>query len=168
MRALAALDKPFRRLRGRLPKRLGAGLPKEERRKLRSEHSSANRAEWKRKMRELRPERSRIMAEYSLVDRRGNDQGTFVMSLAEGEMIYARRMDRPAEPADYYVVCKLDKAGKSSRIHFAPHWDARKASEQDRWDVTAGDLRGCGPEAGKPPQKVRVGALGDVVLLKND
>jgi len=102
------------------------------------------------------------------VDRSENDQGPFVMSLAEGEMIFARRKDRPEEPADYYVVCKLDKAGNSSRIHFAPHWDARKASEQDRWDVTPGDLKDCGPEPGKPPQKVRVGPLGDVTLLEND
>jgi hypothetical protein len=102
------------------------------------------------------------------VDRSDNEQGSFVMSLAGGEMIYARRKDRPDEPPDYYVVCKLDKAGNSSRIHFAPHWDARKASQQDRWDVTPGDLKDCGPEPGKPPQKVRVDPLGNVVVLDND
>lgn len=105
---------------------------------------------------------------FPIVDRSDNDQGRFVMSLAEGEMIYARRKDRPEEPPDYYVVCKLDKTGNSSRIHFAPHWDARKASEQDRWNVTPGDLKDCGPEPGKPPQKVGVDPLGDMVLLEKD
>jgi hypothetical protein len=102
------------------------------------------------------------------VDRSDNDQGGFVMSLAEGEMIYARRKDRPEEPPDYFVVCKLDKADNSYRIHFAPHWDARKASEQDRWDVTPAGLMDCGAEPGKPPQKVHVGPLGDVTVLEHD
>lgn len=168
LRALSALEKPFRHLRRRLPRNLGIGIPKEARSKLRSERSRANLAEWKRRMRELTAERSRVIAEHPIVDRSDNDQGRFVMSLAEGEMIYARRKDRPAEPPDYYVVCKLDKVGDSSRIHFAPHWDARKASEQDRWDVTPGDLKDCGAEPGKPPQKVRIGPLGRVVPLEND
>jgi hypothetical protein len=102
------------------------------------------------------------------VDRSDNDIGRFVMSLAEGETIFARRKDRPEAPPDYYVVCKLDKAGNSSRIHFAPHWDARKASEQDRWDVTPADLRSCGPEPDQAPYKVRVGSLGDVTRLHRD
>lgn len=102
------------------------------------------------------------------VDRTDNDDATFVMSLAEGEMIYARRKDRPDEKAGYFVVCKLDKSGNSCRIHFAPHWDARKASEQDRWSVTPNDLRVCGPNPGEPPYKVRVGALGDVRRLEKD
>jgi hypothetical protein len=102
------------------------------------------------------------------VDRSDNDNGRFVMSLAEGEMIYARRKDRPEEAPDYFVVCKLDKTGSSSRIHFAPHWDARKASEQDRWDVTPADLKACGPEPGQPPYKVRVSPLGEVTPLDKD
>jgi CRISPR-associated endonuclease Csn1 len=102
------------------------------------------------------------------VDRSDNDDGRFVMSLAEGETIFVRRKDRPQEPPDYFVVCKLDKAGNSCRIHFAPHWDARKAGEQDRWSVTPGDLRNCGPEPSQPPYKVRVGPLGDVKKLEND
>jgi hypothetical protein len=79
-------------------------------------------------------------------------------------MIYGCRKDRTKEPADYYVVCKLDKSG----IYFAPHWDARKANEQDRWNVTPADLKDCGPEPGKAPQKVRIGPLGGVFLLEND
>ena len=46
-----------------------------------------------------------------VVDRSDNDKGDFVMSLAEGEMIHARRKDRPSEPPTYFVVCKLDRAG---------------------------------------------------------
>ncbi len=172
LRAMSAIERPFRRLRRKVPESLGQGLSKEARRNLRSERSRANLAEWKRKMRELKPERSRVIAEHPIVDRSENDQGTFVMSLAEGEMIYARRWDPKQKQAtgapDYFVVCKLDKSGNSSRIHFAPHWDARKASEQDRWDVTPGDLKDCGPEPGKPPQKVRVDPLGNVVILEND
>lgn len=102
------------------------------------------------------------------VDRTDSDFGRFVMSLAEGEMIYGRRKDRPDEPPDYFVVCKLDRAGNSCRIHFAPHWDARNAREQDRWDVTPADLQNCGPEPGKPPLKVRVDPLGDVRVLERD
>lgn len=110
------------------------------------------------------------------VDRIDTDDACFVMSLAEGEMIYARRKDRPDDPPDYYVVCKLDKAGSSCRIHFAPHWDARKAGEQDRWDVTPADLKDCGPRtypfdvpAGfVGPAKVHVGPLGDAKLLLRD
>jgi CRISPR-associated endonuclease Csn1 len=103
-----------------------------------------------------------------IVDRSDNDRGRFVMSLAEGEMIYARRKDRPDEPPDYFVVCKLDKTGNSCRIHFAPHWDARKASEQDRWDVTPDGLKDCGPQPGLPPYKVRVSALGEATRLDRD
>ncbi len=102
------------------------------------------------------------------VDRADREGQLFVMSLAEGEMIYARRKDRPDEAPNYFVVCKLDKLGNSCRIHFAPHWDARKASEQDRWAVTPADLKECGPEPGQPPYKVRVGPLGDVQRLDRD
>jgi CRISPR-associated endonuclease Csn1 len=99
------------------------------------------------------------------VDRADNQNGRFIMSLAEGEMIYARRKDHPQEPPDYFVVCKLDKP---ARIHFAPHWDARKASEQDRWDVTPADLKDCALEPGTPPYKVRVSPLGEVTRLERD
>lgn len=99
------------------------------------------------------------------VDRADSDDSTFLMSLAEGEMIYARRRDRPKEKPGYFVVCKLDRP---TTLHFAPHWDARKASEQDRWTASASQLRDCGPAPGKSPQKVRVGPLGDVTLLEKD
>ncbi len=102
------------------------------------------------------------------VDRASNAAGDFVMSLSEGEMMFARRKDRPDGPADYYVVCKLDKAGNSCRIHFAAHWDARKAAEQDRWAVAPADLKACGPRPQAPPEKVRVGPLGGISVLVRD
>jgi CRISPR-associated endonuclease Csn1 len=109
---------------------------------------------------------------FPVVDRTDNDQVRFVMSLAEGEMIHARRWDSKKKqtigPADYFVVCKLDKAGNSCSIHFAPHWDARKASEQNRWAVSPADLKNCGPEPGQPPYKVRVSPLGEVRRLEKD
>lgn len=102
------------------------------------------------------------------VNRSSGLDGQFVMSLSEGEMIYARAWDsaqgKVVGNAGYYVVCKLDKA----RIHFAPHWDGRKASEQDRWDVSPADFRECGPEPGKQPVKVRVSPLGQVTMLDRD
>lgn len=109
------------------------------------------------------------------VDRSDHANARFVMSLAEGEMIYARRKDRPEELADYFVVCKIDPSG---RIHLAPHWDARKAppsdkkkrtsEHQDRWDAVPAHLEDCGPEPGNPPYKVHVGPLGEVHRLDRD
>lgn len=109
------------------------------------------------------------------VDTSDNADGRFVMSLAEAEMVYARRKDWPDDPPDYYVVEKLDSSG--TRIHFAPHWDGRKAprsgearrpNQQDRWNVTPADFRHCGPEPGQPPIKVRVSPLGEVTRLERD
>ena len=98
------------------------------------------------------------------VDRSDRDGKRFIMSLSEGEMIYARRNDREANAPDavgYFVLVKLDP---TNRIHFAPHWDARPAAEQDRWKggVTPANLKDCQPEDGVPPYKVQVSPLGDV------
>jgi CRISPR-associated endonuclease Csn1 len=106
---------------------------------------------------------------FPVVDRSDNDAGNFVMSLAEGEMIFARRWNpknkQPVGSSGYFVVCKCDPNGS---IHFAPHWDARSASEQDRWSVTPSNLKKCGEEPGKPPYKVRVSPLGEVRRLERD
>ncbi len=88
----------------------------------------------------------------------------FVMSLAEGETIYARRQDRPADPPSYYIVAKLEK----TRIHFKPHNDAHIAKEQDRWGVSPADLRSLAPTPDTPPYKVRVSPLGSVERIDND
>jgi len=97
------------------------------------------------------------------VDNKDRDGKQFVMSLSEGEMISARRRDRLADAPDavsYFVVAKLDRT--RNRIVFAPHWDARRAAEQDRWEVTPAGLKECEPEPGTPPYKVRVSALGHI------
>jgi len=101
----------------------------------------------------------------SAVDRSDNAQGRFIMSLAEGELLYGRRKDRPEEPPTYYVVCKLDKP---CRIYVAPHWDARVAGNQDRWSITPKGLKDCGPEPGNSPYKVWVSALGETRRLEKD
>ncbi len=91
---------------------------------------------------------------------------TFVISLAEGEMIFARRNDRdPNDPdaVDYYVVVKLDK----KRIYFAPHWDARRADQQDRWGASFSDLKNLGPNPEQPPFKVTIDPLGHVRRIKD-
>ena len=91
----------------------------------------------------------------------------FVMSLSEGEIVHARRPDRDEAAKDavgYFRVAKLDKR----RLFFAPHWDARPASEQYRWDCTVGDFGKCGPEPDAPPYKVRVSVLGEVAPVHND
>lgn len=86
---------------------------------------------------------------------------TFVMSLAEGEMIFARRNDSESDDphaVDYYVVVKLDK----KRIYFAPHWDARRADQQDRWGASFSDLKSLGPNPDQPPFKVTIDPLGNI------
>ncbi len=101
------------------------------------------------------------------VDRSDGNQLRFVMSLSEGEIIHARRNDRQddaADGVDYYVVAKLYR----NRVFFAPHWDARKAAEQDRWSVAPSGLKECGPQPGHPPYKVRVSPLGTVTPLDHD
>jgi len=116
----------------------------------------------------LKPVIAEINRRFPIIDRSDSETERFVMSLSEGELIYARRKDRPAEATDavgYFVVCKLDKP---ARIHFAPHWDARRASEQDRWDVAPTGFKECQIEPGHPPVKVRVGPLGQITILQKD
>lgn len=94
------------------------------------------------------------------------DNKNFVMSLAEGEMIFARRNDRePDAPdaVDYYVVVKLDK----KRVFFAHHWDARRADQQDRWGASFSDLKILGPNPDQPPFKVTIDPLGQVRRIKD-
>jgi CRISPR-associated endonuclease Csn1 len=96
---------------------------------------------------------------------------TFILSLAKGETIFSRRQDRPAEPARYYVVSKLNK----KVIHFQPVNDARPVKDkknpancQDRWSVAPAGLKALGPEPNTPPYKVRVSPLGEVEPLHDD
>jgi len=85
----------------------------------------------------------------------------FILSLAEGEMIHARRDDRANAVADFFVVVKLDH----KRVEFAHHWDARPAISQDRWAVTYKSLKKCGPEPNTLPYKVKVDPLGQFRII---
>ena len=97
------------------------------------------------------------------VDPSDIDGKKFVMSLAEGETIFCRRADRPEDEPSYYVVAKLDrKSGAQDVVHFVVHWDARTASEQDRWKATTSTLQTLGQSPEELPYKVQVGPLGDV------
>ena len=182
LRSLTALTKPYWHLRRKLATDLGRGLPKEDRRRLRSERARENLAEWKRRMHELKAERSRILLEYPLVDRSDNNDGSFVMSLCEGEMLWMRRKpDKRGQPpgdVGYFVVAKLDKP---QSIVVVPHWDARSAterkdaegskvpnSEREQFAITPTDLKTLAPPGHEHAVKVRVGPLGDVQVLERD
>ncbi len=120
-----------------------------------------------RRVRPPKDENGRRQPSRAAVDRTDHDGAKFIMSLCEGEVIHARRPDRePDDPTavNYYVVAKIF----ADRVWFSPHFDARTAEEQERWDVTLGALKNCGPEPGKPPYKVRIGPLGDVTPIPND
>lgn len=95
------------------------------------------------------------------VDRTGNDSRKFIFSLSEGEMIYSLRRDVDSDSsAGYYVVAKLDAT--RNRIVFVPHWDARLASDQDRWESTPKGLKSLGADPDARPIKISVTALGKV------
>lgn len=104
------------------------------------------------------------------VDRSDNEDGCFVMSLAEGETIHMKhpRTGRP----DHFVVFKLDKPKKT--IHFIHHWDARPSSAKEtipaREDIALSprQLQELGVEPGKPPVKVRVTPLGEAIPYLRD
>ncbi|UCE99917.1 MAG: hypothetical protein JSV82_02300, partial [Planctomycetota bacterium] len=103
------------------------------------------------------------------VNREATAKGRFVMSLCIGEMVYMRHRD--TREADYFVVFKLDGNGY---IHFTPHWDAGRDKETERCParddirLSAAQLKKLGVDEGEPPQKVWVGPLGDVKVLKHD
>ena len=111
----------------------------------------------------VRPSKASGRVAQPAVNRDDTQDGRFIMSLSEGEIIYARRNDVPEIAPGYHVICKLDvPAAGQPKIWLAPHWDARRAGDQDRWSVTPSALRQCGPESDVPPYKVAVGPLGDV------
>jgi hypothetical protein len=104
----------------------------------------------------------------NVVNRLARDGKQFVMSLSEGEIIHAKRNDRESDSRDavgYYIVTKLDRT--RNRIVFAPHWDARRAGEQDRWECTPAGLRDCGADGDSVTQKVTVDPLGRVLNVSD-
>jgi CRISPR-associated endonuclease Csn1 len=97
--------------------------------------------------------------------------GEYVMSLAQGDIVYMRHNKRIGE-VGYYVVFKLDKP---QTIWFKPHWDARRAKGEkdvtsrvlegslpDGMPVTASNLRDLAPPNEATPIKVNVEPLGTV------
>lgn len=180
--ALALLTKPYNHLRRKPPKDLGLGLPKEDRSRLRSARARENLVEWKRHMRELNAERSHIILEYPQVDRSDNNNGSFVMSLCEGEILWMRRKPEkrghpPGDPG-YFVVAKISEG---EGIVLVPHWDARAATERkdaegrkvpnskrEQFAVTPTDLQSLAPPGCEHALKVRVTPLGEVIRLEKD
>lgn len=115
---------------------------------------------------------------HPLVDRSNNDDkgGDFVMSLAEGEMLYMKH--KHADEIGYFVVAKLDKP---SSVVIVPHWDARAAGERkdsvgkkvpdskrDQFSVTPTDLKNLAPPGLPHAVKVRVSPLGELLHLSKD
>jgi CRISPR-associated endonuclease Csn1 len=112
------------------------------------------------------------------VDRTDHGGHKFVMSLAQGEMIYMKHPQTGLP--DYFVVFKIEKNG---RVHFAHHWDARPSNLQkdeegnsiphsEREDVGKGivpsDLKKLAPPGEAAPYKVRISALGKITRLEKD
>lgn len=112
---------------------------------------------------------SEICKAHLLVDRRDRDGEEFVMSLAIGEMVYARHPTTGT--ADCFVVFKIDGSGT---IHFTPHYDAGKSKGDEmvpaREDIalSAAQLQALGVQGESGPRKIRVSALGEITFLKND
>jgi CRISPR-associated endonuclease Csn1 len=99
------------------------------------------------------------------VDRRDNGQGRFVMSLSIGETIY---MSHPStNKVGYFVVFKIDP---TKEIHFTSHCDAGRAKASEREDISLSpaDLQKQGVPPEREPQKVWVGPLSDVKVLRRD
>jgi hypothetical protein len=172
LRKLGELERPYRHLRKRLAKEERKGLSGEERHEL----SRRRLREWKQAFRGLRPQRQAIIDAYPLIDRSDNEDGRFVMSLCEGEMLLMKHKD--SGEVGYFVVAKLEKP---QSIVLVPHWDARAATERkdaenrkvpdskrDQFAATPTDLKELAPPGHPHAVKVRVGALGDVKVLERD
>lgn len=119
-----------------------------------------------------------IEHEHPIVDRSDRDDlgGRFVMSLAEGEMVWMKHKES-GEPG-FFVVAKLDKP---NRVVLVPHWDARAAglrknaegkpvadSAREQFAVVPDDLKDLAPPDRPNAVKVRVSPLGTVTVLDGD
>lgn len=124
----------------------------------------------------LTPVLRAIEQAHPLVDRSDNDDGRFVMSLCEGEMLLMKH--KRTGKVSYFVVAKLDKP---QSIVVVPHWDARAATERkdaegrkvpdskrDQFAVTPTDLQELAPPGRLHAVKVRVSPLGHVTELPGD
>jgi len=144
-----------------------AGVPKPA---VMRKMSKAERRRW-------RPVIAQIEAEHTLVNRSDNDDGRFVMSLCEGEMLWMK--NKATGELDYLVVAEIEKAKK--RVIVVPHWDARRAtarknaegkqiprSKRDEFAATPSDLKELAPPGEPHARKVYVTPLGIVTLLDRD
>lgn len=131
--------------------------------------------------RRLTPILRAIEEAHPIVDRSDRDElgGRFVMSLAEGEMVWMREKGSAGSTeAAYFVVAKLDKP---NRVVLVPHWDARAAglrknaegkpvagSAREQFAATPDDLKALAPPGREHAVKVWVSPLGRVTELKRD
>lgn len=122
----------------------------------------------------LRRARREARLAHPVVDRGDNENGRFVMSLCEGEMVLMRHWET-GEPG-VFVVCKIDA---TRVVHFALHTDGRRAtgekedkevlpgSVRESQGIRIGRLREMGVD-GRPPVKVRVSPLGEIEIVDRD
>ncbi len=145
-----------------------AGIPKL---KVLRKLSKVERAKFKTELR-------RIEKAHPIVDRSDNDEkgGKFVMSLCEGETLKMKH--KKSGEVGYFVVAELVKNKK--QIVLVPHWDARKASKRkdaegkevpdsmrDEFMATLTDLKELSPPDHPHAVKVRVSALGEMVVIND-
>ncbi len=119
-----------------------------------------------------------IEHEHPIVDRSDRDDlgGRFVMSLAEGEMVWMKHKESGGP--GFFVVAKLDKP---NRVVLVPHWDARAAglrknaegkpvagSAREQFAVVPNNLKEFAPPDRPHAVKVRVSPLGAVQELVGD
>ena len=115
----------------------------------------------------VRPPKRSGRTRQPAVDRSDRKGKRFVMSLAEGEMIFMKNPET-GEPG-YFVLAKLDK----KKLHFVAHWDARPAtvtkadrekgkSPRDLHSFAPSRLASLGLNEEERPYKVAVSPLGDI------
>jgi CRISPR-associated endonuclease Csn1 len=173
LREIKKLEKAYRHLRMRLTKSQKQGLSAAQI----DELSKTRLREWKRAMRDLRPQRKAIIDAYPIVNRSNTNDGEFVMSLAEGEMLLMKH--KHTNEVGYFVVAELIK--NKRHIVLVPHWDARKAtprkdtegnkvadSIRDEFVATPTDLKDLAPPGYSHAIKVRVTPLGEITHLSRD
>ncbi len=132
----------------------------------------------KSERRRMRPQLASIERAHPLVDRSDNDAlgGAFVMSLCEGEMLLMKH--KQSGELGYFVVAKLDKP---QSVVVVPHWDARAATDRKdsegkrvadssraQLSITPNDLRTMAPPGHEHTRKLRVSPLGVVHYLDRD
>jgi CRISPR-associated endonuclease Csn1 len=119
---------------------------------------------------QYQPVISKINKEYSIVNRNDTEDGSFIMSLAKGEVVHMRHPETPN--TNYFVVFKIDS---DNAVHFTPHTDANPASSKKKnasiredIELKPSDLQKLGVAPGFPPCKVFISPLGQIKELISD